>query len=72
MSSTTPLLTDFPVLTDLPEKDLKDVLSDERLTHAILFTVPAVTTALAEQEKLGKENEEMASQSLSCSSSYVS
>jgi hypothetical protein len=62
MASTTPLMTDFPVLASLPEKDIKDVLADERLTNAILFTVPAVTTALDEQEKLSEQNEELASE----------
>jgi len=61
MASTTPLMTDFPVLATLPEKDVKDVLADERLTNAILFTVPAVTAAMDEQEKLSRENEELAS-----------
>ena len=59
-------MTEFPVLATLPEKDVKDVLVDERLTNAILFTVPAVTTAMDEQEKLSRENEELASKSDSC------
>lgn len=66
MASTTPLMTEYPVLATLPEKDVKDVLVDERLTNAILFTVPAVTAAMDEQEKLSRENEELASKSDRC------
>jgi ATP sulfurylase len=62
-ANTTALITDFPKLAELQENDLKDVLSDDRLTNAVLFTVPAVTAVMDEQEKLSKDNEELASKS---------
>jgi hypothetical protein len=61
---TTALLTDFPKLAELPENDLKDVLSDDRLCNAVLFTVPAVTAVMDEQERLSRDNEELASEYL--------
>ena len=64
MSTTsTALLNDFPKLAELPENDLKDVLSDERLCNAVLFTVPAVTAVMDEQGRLSQDNEELASES---------
>jgi hypothetical protein len=60
-ANTTALITDFPKLAELQENDLKDVLSDDRLTNAVLFTVPAVTAVMDEQEKLSRDNEELAS-----------
>ena len=69
MSTTsTALLNDFPKLAELPENDIKDVLSDDRLCNAVLFTVPAVTAAMDEQEKLSQDNEELASESSLASS----
>jgi ATP sulfurylase len=59
--NTTALLTDFPKLSEFQENDLKDILSDDRLTNAVLFTVPAITAVMDEQEKLSRDNEELAS-----------
>lgn len=62
MSNPTALLADYPKLADLPETDLKDVLSDEQLCNAVLFTQPAVKAVMDEQEKLSRDNEELASE----------
>lgn len=59
----TRLLADFPQLADLPEKDLKDLLSDEAFCDAVLYSSPAVKAVLDEQEKLSKENDEVARES---------
>lgn len=57
----TPLLQQFPSLATYPPNFLKDLLSSPQLIEAFLFTLPEVQGLAAEVEKLGKENEEMAS-----------
>ena len=57
----TPLLQRFPSLAAQPPEFLKDLLSSPQLTEAFLFTLPEVQELAAEVEKLGKENEELAS-----------
>lgn len=61
---TTPLLEAFPTLSDFTTDSLKDLLSDDRMLEAYLYTLPEVEAAAAEVERLGKENEELASESL--------
>jgi ESCRT-I complex subunit VPS37 len=59
----TPLLQQFPSLAAYPAPFLKDLLSSPELTEAFLFTLPEVQDLAAEVERLGKENEEIASKS---------
>ena len=59
----TPLLQQFPSLSAYPAAFLKDLLSSPELTEAFLFTLPEVQQLAAEVEKLGKENEDLASES---------
>lgn len=59
----TPLLQQFPSLTTYPPSFLKDLLSSPALTEAFLFTLPEVQALVAQVEQLGKENDEIASQS---------
>ena len=63
----TPLLQQFPSLGQYPPSFLKDLLSSPSLTEAFLFTLPEVQQLAAEVEKLGRENEEIASASTSYS-----
>jgi hypothetical protein len=56
----TPLLETFPTLGDFSTETLKDLLSDDRLLEAYLYTLPEVEAAAAEVERLGKENEALA------------
>lgn len=58
----TPLLQQFPSLSSYPPSFLKDLLSSPELTEAFLFTLPEVQQLAAEVEKLGRENEETASE----------
>lgn len=58
----TPLLQQFPSLSSYPTSFLKDLLSSPELVEAFLFTLPEVQDLAAEVEKLGKENEELASE----------
>jgi hypothetical protein len=60
----TPLLQQFPSLTGYPPSFLKDLLSSPDLVEAFLFTLPEVKDLAAEVERLGKENEELASMSV--------
>jgi ESCRT-I complex subunit VPS37 len=57
----TPLLQQFPSLASYPAAFLKDLLSSPELVEAFLFTLPEVQALAAEVEKLGRENEELAS-----------
>ena len=57
----TPLLQQFPSLATHPPSFLKDLLSSPPLTEAFLFTLPEVHELAAEVEKLGRENEDLAS-----------
>jgi hypothetical protein len=57
----TPLLQQFPQLSGYPASFLKDLLSSPELLEAFLFTLPQVQELAAEVEKLGKENEALAS-----------
>ena len=57
----TQLLQQFPSLTGYPPSFLKDLLSSPDLVEAFLFTLPEVKDLAAEVERLGKENEELAS-----------
>ena len=59
----TPLLQQFPSLSGYPTSFLKDLLSSPELVEAFLFTLPEVQDLAAEVEKLGRENEELASKS---------
>ena len=59
----TPLLQQFPSLSAYPAAFLKDLLSSPELTEAFLFTLPEVQQLAAEVEKLGKENDDLASES---------
>lgn len=59
----TPLLQQFPSLSGHPPSFLKDLLSSPDLVEAFLFTLPEVQEIAAEVEKLGRENEELASES---------
>lgn len=59
----TPLLQQFPSLAAYPPSFLKDLLSSPQLTEAFLFTLPEVQELAAEVERLGKENDQMASES---------
>ena len=56
----TPLLQQFPSLTSYPASFLKDLLSSPPLTEAFLYTLPEVQALVAEVERLGKENEQIA------------
>ena len=58
----TPLLQQFPSLEQYPSSFLKDLLSSPPLAEAFLFTLPEVQQLAAEVEKLGRENEEIASE----------
>jgi hypothetical protein len=58
----TPLLTRYPALSALPEADLKDLLSDDSLLQAFLYSLPEVGAVLDEHERLSRENEEIASE----------
>lgn len=60
----TPLLQQFPSLASPPPSFLKDLLSSPQLTEAYLFTLPAVQEMVADIERLGKENEERARESM--------
>lgn len=57
----TQLLQQFPSLAAYPPSFLKDLLSSPELTEAFLFTLPEVQELASDVERLGKENEEMAS-----------
>jgi hypothetical protein len=59
----TALLQQFPSLSAYPASFLKDLLSSPELTEAFLFTLPEVQQLAAEVEKLGKENDDLASES---------
>lgn len=59
----TQLLQQFPSLAAYPPSFLKDLLSSPELVEAFLFTLPQVQELAAEVEKLGKENEVLASES---------
>lgn len=61
---TTPLLQQFPSLASYPPAFLKDMLSSPQLTEAFLFTLPEVSELTVEVEKLGRENDELARESL--------
>lgn len=58
----TPLLQQFPSLSAYPASFLKDMLSSPDLTEAFLFSLPEVQDLAAEVERLGRENEEIASE----------
>jgi hypothetical protein len=58
----TQLLQQFPSLAAYPPSFLKDLLSSPELTEAFLFTLPEVQELASDVERLGKENEEMASE----------
>lgn len=58
----TPLLQQFPSLASYPPSFLKDLLSSPELTEAFLFTLPEVQELAADVERLGKENDQMASE----------
>jgi hypothetical protein len=58
----TPLLQQFPALASQPPAFLKDLLSSPPLTEAFLFSLPEVQHLAREVEKLGRENEEIASE----------
>lgn len=58
----TPLLQQFPSLSSYPPSFLKDLLSSPELTEAFLFTLPEIQQLAAEVEKLGRENEDAASE----------
>ncbi|OCF61919.1 hypothetical protein L486_01583 [Kwoniella mangroviensis CBS 10435] len=57
----TPLVQQFPSLAQYPPSLLKDLLSSPELTEAFLFSLPEVKELAAEVEKLGRENDEIAS-----------
>ncbi len=57
----TPLLTAYPSLAAFSDADLKDLLSDDALAQAVLYGLPQVRGVLDEHERLGRENEEVAS-----------
>jgi ESCRT-I complex subunit VPS37 len=57
----TPLLQQFPSLATYPPALLKDLLSSPPLTEAFLYSLPEVQNLAVEVEKLGRENEELAS-----------
>ena len=58
----TPLLQQYPSLGSYPASFLKDLLSSPQLTEAFLYSLPQVQELAAEVEKLGRENEEIASE----------
>lgn len=58
----TPLLQQFPALASQPASFLKDLLSSPELVEAFLFTLPEVQQLAADIERIGKENEELASE----------
>jgi ESCRT-I complex subunit VPS37 len=58
----TALIQQFPSLAAYPATLLKDLLSSPQLIEAFLFSLPEVQELAAEVEKLGRENEEMASE----------
>ncbi|WWC73533.1 uncharacterized protein I206_107505 [Kwoniella pini CBS 10737] len=60
----TPLVQQFPSLSQYPPTFLKDLLSSPELTEAFLFTLPEVKDLAAEVEKLGKENDDLARRNL--------
>lgn len=60
----TPLLQQFPSLAAYSPAFLKDFLSSPELTEAFLFSLPEIQQLAAEVEQLGKENENMARESL--------
>ena len=60
----TPLLQQFPSLASQPASVLKDLLSSSELVEAFLFTLPEVQQLAADIERIGKENEELASASI--------
>jgi ESCRT-I complex subunit VPS37 len=57
----TALIQQFPSLAAYPPSFLKDLLSSPQLVEAFLFTLPEVQELAAEVERLGRENEEIAS-----------
>lgn len=57
----TPLLQQFPSLASQPASFLKDLLSSPELVEAFLFTLPEVQQLAADIERIGKENDELAS-----------
>lgn len=60
--ASTRLLQDFPSLSTCSETDIKDLLVDDRLADAVIqIDAQQVREALDEQERLAKENEEIAS-----------
>jgi hypothetical protein len=61
-TSTTPLLTAHPNLSEFTERDLKDILTDPTLTRAVLSSLEPVRTAMDEQAKLSRGNEDLARQ----------
>lgn len=60
----TPLLSQFPSLAAYPPSFLKDLLSSPELTEAFLFSLPEVSDLVGEVEHLGRENVDLARESL--------
>ncbi len=58
----TRLLTEYPSLSSFSDGDLKDLLTDESFLQAFLYSMPPVKAVLDEQEKLIRDNDELASE----------
>jgi hypothetical protein len=56
------LLQEYPTLATYSEEQLKDLLTNDELLDAFLYSLPAVQGVLVHQEQLSKANDELASE----------
>jgi hypothetical protein len=58
------LLHDYPSLASYSEEQLKDLLTNDELLDAFLYSLPAVQGVLEHQQQLSKANDELARKNL--------
>ncbi|KAJ9109540.1 hypothetical protein QFC20_003284 [Naganishia adeliensis] len=58
------LLHDYPSLASYSEEQLKDLLTNDELLEAFLYSLPAVQGVLEHQQQLSKANDELAKKNL--------
>lgn len=56
------LLQEYPTLATYSEEQLKDLLTNDELLDAFLYSLPAVQGVLEHQQQLSKANDELASE----------
>ncbi|KAI5455487.1 hypothetical protein NCC49_000295 [Naganishia albida] len=58
------LLQEYPTLATYSEEQLKDLLTNDELLDAFLYSLPAVQGVLEHQQQLSKANDELAKKNL--------